>query len=237
MPSETRSGPTIAQGRKTRRKEYSTPQKTRFFEAYDKESTFKSLPTISDENNIPTPTARRWLRLRNDIGTEAYQKTRRRSKVIGRKKIISKTTCQMLVDPVQNPVRDQQFEAQMEHFHIPGTTRTLQKALKENTKGARRYKQRYVKKRISKTNRDARVAFGKEHEGHTVYNFWQFVFFTDEAHLDPSSQTQGFILREQGTAEEECNIQERGEKTGVRLHVSGWVSWTAKCEKLTFYND
>ena len=29
----------------------------------------------------------------------------------------------------------------------------------------------------------------------------------------------------------------RGEGTGVKLHVAGWVSWHAKCDKLEFYNN
>lgn len=59
----------------------------------------------------------------------------------------------------------------------------------------------------------------------------------DEAHIDPTSQFQGFILREQGSHYDSEKILERGKKKGVRLHVAGWVNWRAKADKLEFYND
>jgi hypothetical protein len=58
----------------------------------------------------------------------------------------------------------------------------------------------------------------------SVKDFWQYIFFTDEAHIDPSSIGQGSILRERGHRYDVENIQERLEKTGVRLHVRGWVN-------------
>jgi hypothetical protein len=63
------------------------------------------------------------------------------------------------------------------------------------------------------------------------------VYFTDEAHIDPSSITQGRILREQGTRYSTENIQERPEKSGVQLHIAAWINWHGKAEKLEFYND
>ena len=70
-----------------------------------------------------------------------------------------------------------------------------------------------------------------------IDDFWQFHFFTDEAHIDPSSQAQGNILREQGTRYATENIQERGEKIGVKLHIAAWINWHEKAPKLEFYND
>ena len=63
------------------------------------------------------------------------------------------------------------------------------------------------------------------------------MYFTDEAHIDPSSKPQGLILREQGTRYNTENIQERPEKEGVRLHVAAWINWHEKADKLEFYND
>jgi hypothetical protein len=33
------------------------------------------------------------------------------------------------------------------------------------------------------------------------------------------------------------NIQERGEKKGIKFHVAAWVTWFDKAEKLEFYNN
>jgi transposase len=95
----------------------------------------------------------------------------------------------------------------------------------------------YVSKKISAKNKKERVKYGKNHLYCTVHDFWQYVFFTDEAHIDPSSQGAGYVLRERGYRLDTENIQERGEKTGVKFHIAGWCNWWAKCEKLEFYND
>lgn len=81
------------------------------------------------------------------------------------------------------------------------------------------------------------MEYGLEHQGKSVEDFWQFIFFTDEAHIDPSSNSVGYILREEGTRYDSVNIQERGEKTGVKLHIAGWCNWHSKCTSLEFYND
>ena len=116
-------------------------------------------------------------------------------------------------------MRDQQFEVQIEYHHLGGTKRTLQRALKRNTNRGQKYKQAYIQKEISKKNKEERVRYGEEHQHKTV-DFWQYVIFTDEAHIDPISQVQGMILREQGTRYNAENIQERGEKKGVRLYIA-----------------
>jgi hypothetical protein len=94
-----------------------------------------------------------------------------------------------------------------------------------------------VKKKISDINRTLRTRYGEEYKGKTVYDFWQFHFFTDEAHIDSFSMYQDNILREQGRRYDTENIQERGEKTGVKLYIAAWINWHEKAEKLEFYND
>jgi hypothetical protein len=143
----------------------------------------------------------------------------------------------MLVSPSKNPVRNQLYEAQIEYHKLKVTKRTVQRRLKKCTNGGQRYKQAYVQKEISQKNRRERVKYGQEHKDKSVEDYWQWIFFTDEAHIDPSSMGQGSILRERGHRYDVENIQERPEKTGVRLHVAGWVNWHFKAPKLEFYND
>jgi hypothetical protein len=73
-------------------------------------------------------------------------------------------------------------------------------------RGSQRYKQAYVKKVIKPANRRARTRYGQEHQHKTIDDFWQYIFFTDEAHIDPSSCAQGSILREQGHRIDPQNI-------------------------------
>ena len=68
-------------------------------------------------------------------------------------------------------------------------------------------------------------------------DFWSYIFFTDEAHIDPSAQQAPGILRERGKRYDDENIVERGEKQGAKFHVAAWITWFDKAEKLEFYND
>ncbi|KAH7384803.1 hypothetical protein BKA64DRAFT_149709 [Cadophora sp. MPI-SDFR-AT-0126] len=134
--------------------EYNTIEKTRFFNAYDREYPGKSIPVLALESGTSEPTAKRWL--------AAYRHTRKRSKILGKQSRVSKEQCERLVSP-SNPVRDQHLEAQIDHFNIEVKPRQLKKMLKVHTKNGRRFKQAYVKKEISPANKAKRVAYGKEH--------------------------------------------------------------------------
>jgi hypothetical protein len=227
---------TRSKGRQ-RHQEYNTPEKARFFNAWDNKKLEETFTSIATQKAPSIGTAHRWLQQRDLLGSPATRRTRKLSTRLGRHSRVSAETCHMLVSPSQNPVRDQQYEAQIEYHQLPIQKRQLQRRLKVETRGGQRRKQAYVKKRISPANKIKRTDYGKEHQGKTVQDFWQWIVFTDEAHIDPSAQGVGFILREDGTREDPENIQERGEKTGVKLHVAAWVNWHAKCDQLEFYND
>ena len=105
--------------------------------------------------------------------------------------------------------------------------RQLQRRLKACTNKDQRYKQAYIQKVLSKANRKERLEYGQKHKDKSIDDFWQYIFFTDEAHIDPSSMRQGYILQEQGRRYDTENIQERPELLGVRLHVTA---------RTTYYN-
>jgi hypothetical protein len=174
-------------------------------------------------NTTSPPTGRRWLKQRDLLGSPAFRRTRKLSSRLGRKSRISDETCKILVSPSRNPIRDQ-YKAQIAYHNLPVKKRQLQTIFKQSSNGGQRYKQAYVKKLLSRKNRGERVHYGAAHQHKTIHDFWQFIYFTDEAHLDPSSQAQGCILRERGTRTDAENIEERGEKTGVKLHIYAWVN-------------
>ncbi|XTI86240.1 hypothetical protein V2W45_1519188 [Cenococcum geophilum] len=184
--------------------EYDTIAKARFFDAWDTRDGSKTQGALAREAGTSAPTASRWLKERAQIGSPARRHTRRRSAILGRKSRISKETCEML----------ELYKAQIEYHHLPLKRRQLRRKLFQHTKNAKRFHQAYIKKRMSKKNKEKRVEYGLEHQGKSVEDFWQFIFFTDEAHIDPSSNSVGYILREEGTRYDSVNIQERGEKTG-----------------------
>ncbi len=55
-------------------------------------------------------------------------------------------------------------------------------------------------------NKKDRIQYGTEHGLETVESFWQYVTFTDEAHVDPGQVARTCILRE-GTRLNPDNMQ------------------------------
>ena len=156
---------------------------------------------------------------------------------LGRPSKVTPAMCSMLIDPTRNPVRNQLYEAQIDFHHLPVQKRQLQRKIKEHTRGGRRYKMAFVKKQISEKNKEERVEYGQRHRNKTIEEFWSCITFTDEAHIDPTSQAIGDILRKKGTRYDDENIMERRERRGAAFHIAGWINWYGKSSKLEFYND
>jgi transposase len=225
--------------RATKRKEADTVKKSRFFEAYDSRTRAKgpipSLESVAIKHGISKSTAQKWLQRRQVQGSPAYRRSRKLSQRLGRKQNLTNDQIQCLLSP-SNPTQNQHYEHQIQHFNLPCTTRTLQQTLQKRTNHARRYKSVRIKE-VSKANKAERKKYGQEHQNRTIDEFWANIFFTDEAHIDPTEVFQQYTLREQGTRYEPENMQEMPEKKGTRLHIATWINWHCKAEKLEFYND
>ncbi len=143
----------------------------------------------------------------------------------------------MLCSPSRNPVQKQPLDTQIAYYNLPIQKRQLQRKLKEHTKGGGRYLCAFVKKVISAKNKKEREKYGQNHKWSPLFGFFDHIVYTDEAHVDPTSQAQGRVLREQGTRDKPENIEERPPLKGVRFHIAAWVSWWGKADKLVFYNN
>jgi predicted AAA+ superfamily ATPase len=209
--------------RQPKRREHDTIKKNRFYQAYDDRNATESLRSICRSIPLPESSGRFLLRQRELLGSLAYRKTRPQSENLGPGAKVSHDTFQMLVS-TSNPVRTEPYEVQISHHNLPIKKRALQAGLKRHTKGGQRFKQAYIKKKISPTNLAARVKYGERYQHETIESFWQYIYYTDEAHIDPSSQGVGHILREEGTRYKAENIQQRPELKGVKLHIAGWVN-------------
>jgi hypothetical protein len=108
---------------------------------------------------------------------------------IGRRSNITKSMCTMLVDPSRNPVRRQPYDAQIAYPNIPCKKRQLQAKLKEHTKKGQRYKCAFVKKVVSGKNEREGEAYDPKDTDKPLIGFWDHIFFTDEAHVDPTSDS------------------------------------------------
>lgn len=218
-------------------REATTRRKCKFFDALTRNAGTKSLRRISRECGIGESTGRDWKKQFMNMGSEAKRRTRPRSGILGGNSKVSKAMCKMLVSPSQNPVRKQPLDTQIAFHGIQVKTRQLQRKLKEHTKGGGRYLCAFVKKTFSKKNRKNRTLYGENHLYDPLFGFFDHIVYTDEAHVDPTSQTQGRVLREQGTRDNPENIEERPPLKGVRFHIAAWISWWGKAPKLKFYND
>jgi hypothetical protein len=58
--------------------------------------------------------------------------------------------------------------------------------LNEYTNGGQIYKYAFIKKIISYKNKDERVTYSEEYKDKPIEDFWSYIFFIDEAHIDPS---------------------------------------------------
>ncbi len=217
--------------------EATTRRKCKFFDALARDGSTKSLRRISKERGIGESTGRDWKKQREIMGSEAKRRTRPRSSILGANSRVTKAECKMLVSPSRNPVRKQPLDTQIAYHGLKVKERQLQRKLNEHTKGGGRYKCAFIKKVISKKNRQERGTYGNNNVYNPLFGFFDHIVYTDEAHVDPTSQAQGRVLREQGTRDNPENIEERPPLKGVRFHIAAWISWWGKAPKLKFYND
>jgi transposase len=221
-----------------KRTEWSTPKKTAFFELWHEEKEGKSLRQVAKLAGVPEATARTWIKCRYDYGTPiASQRKRKWSESLGRPEKVTKEDVQLLLSPSRNPVRNQPMVAQAKYHQIEASERTLQRQTKRYSNDAKLYKQAYVDKVLSDSNHSARWDYGQVYGDKTIDNFWRYIMFTDECHIDLATSRQGHILRERGTRYNQENIQQRPSKTGNEIHIFAWITWDTKSPQLYFYND
>jgi hypothetical protein len=217
-------------------KEATTIRRTRFYNALSNPKDKRSNRALCNDLGITEGCGRYWKKQYEALGSRALRTTRKNSTVLGAKSKVTKAICKKIVSP-SNPVRKQPYEVQIKYHDIPVGVRQLQGKIKEHTKGGGRYLIAFVKKIISQKNRAGRTQYGEDHIYDALFGFYDHIVYTDEAHVDPTSQSQGRVSREKGTRDEPCNIEERPPLKGVRIHMAAWISWHGKADKLEFYND
>ena len=224
--------------RSPKRHEYDTIRRSRFYNAFDSKQKGDSLRQIckNPQINIPTSTGRLWLTQREQLGEQAFRRTRKISTRLGRKYRVSEATLAPLLDE-NNPLNTKPYETQIKELRLPLTTRSLRYNFSKRF-GARRYKKPYTSE-ISKKNRKERVEYGEEHQNKTISAFWQWIYFTDEAHFNSKdlATKAEYSLRRPGSKARLSRLKERVESgLNVTLHVAAGISYNNK-GYLIFYHD
>jgi hypothetical protein len=215
-----------------KRIETDTIRRTRFFHVFDHRGK-KFTKTVCTEENVSYETRKSWLRQRDTLSTSAF---RRIDKIrTGRSLKMTNDQLTEMLNDEKNLVRDQSWEIQIDHFQLNCTSRIMKRACSRRKLKAGRYRMIIVKL-ISLKNKQLRVKYDRRHVIETVNSFWQYVHFTDEAHLDSNEVFSKRVLREESTRYEAANMQVMSQMKKVKLHFETSISWHHK-SPLIFYND
>jgi hypothetical protein len=121
--------------------------------------------------------------------------TRKVSIRLGRKYRISTSVLDDILRK-DHPLNCKPYATQVKKLNLPIKPRTLQHNFAVR-KGARRYKKPRIKV-MSQKNRVDRVKYGEKHQDKTIYRFWKYIYFINEAHFnsrDLASKDE-YILRQ-----------------------------------------
>lgn len=211
--------------RKSDRREYATPKRASLLTALRTRSS-KTKKAVYEEEGVPSPTARRWQKHEREVGFDAAVRRKGKERPSLPCRIPDSILDSIL--SIRNPVRNRNYECQLEHFDIQAHPETARKSQKLRRK-AKLFKRAKALK-VSEKNERIREEYGFEHKTKTVEPdseepFWCFILWTDEAHIDGSVVSGGRILRKEGDRYAPENIAQIPPLEGVSLHIRASCSW------------
>ena len=165
------------------RKEFDTPKKNRFFDAFDTREKGVSLTKICqrEDINVSESTGSRWLVERQQLGEQALRRTRKLSHRLGQPRKVTEKAVQRCLDQ-NDPVHHLRYPSQVVALDLNCHPRSLQRRITKDT-GAKRFK-RPRTSYIRAINKQSRIQYGYTHQKRTVRGFWRFILFTDEVHMN-----------------------------------------------------
>lgn len=212
---------------------YSSPQKSRFFYAFDHKEPEQTLLDIClQDSDFPSlSTASRWLRDRRLHGQKSAE---RRSQKAGRTKRgrpridTSSTTAKMASGSKR--IREQNYEYFETQAHVSRST--LMRRLHEE-KIVRGIEP--IIKKISPNNKTQRVQFGYRHHDKPL-SYWQSIHWTDEIHFNNVLPSKRRIFRKEGTRTEPENMLDIP-PSNATFHIAAMVSWHNKTDLIFYHNE
>lgn len=143
-----------------KRTEYDTVKRMRFFDAWSRKRPGTGVASVAHrpEINIPTSTARYWLKHRDILGIAALRSTIRRGSTYGPKPTVSADVLTTITDQ-ENPLHEKGYADQVAELNLKCAPRTLQRY--RTRAGAQRFR-KLVTTEISEKNKGLRVNYGLE---------------------------------------------------------------------------
>ena len=213
--------PHSPQSASVKRHETNIIKKNRFFHAIDHRLNHVIIKNVCKQENVVHNIEKKWLNQRKRFDDAILRRTDKARN--DRPKKMNFDLMNQMLDPHQNPVRDQSWSVQIEHFNLSMSSRILRAAFNQRVSRASRFKQIKIRS-INFKNKKLRVQYGLKHQHHIVKKFFQYVHFSDEAHFDFDQIYNQFVLREEGIKYELKNMQSMPEMKGVKLHVAAFIS-------------
>ena len=217
---------------------YRTPSRLRFFDAFDAKPKDQSMIDFCNQNKsypwCPSqPTASRWLRdrqqqLEDPEGPSPGRCKRRKQRGV-KKRDLSTVIDFMACGPTTLRKKDYQYWQDVSKASYT----TLKRRMNERKPPVIRSRRRKTTE-ISQANKDLRKEYGLKYRDETAESLWQWIHWTDEAHLDRAQAIDQWIFREKGNLE--GLLMEQPSAGSLVLHIAASVSWHHKSE-LIFYND
>ncbi len=224
---------------KTARREYTTSKKIRFFDAYNaRHLEEKTLKQMCKNKNVSIRTAEDWLRRVKQLKLNEEKKERRtRSQYtkLNRSTKLTSEYCKWLCF-IENDWRDWSLKTQIDKLSLNVHVRTIQRSLLKYTNNARMHIKLKIKVISQKNKRERKSEYVDVHEDHTINNYWKYVIFTNEGHIDGSITPGQRVLCEEDTRLQSENLQEMLDTEEVFLHYFEECNWLIDLLPLTWYN-
>jgi hypothetical protein len=216
--------------------------RTEYFWHFDHRRDDETMASVAQAHGITECTARRWRKERELLGASPSKKRTRRFKAqkkgqkLGRPYRVPQDILEELIKD-DNPVDEEPLAIQADYHNIPLSERSMRRNLSERV-DARMYIAAYSHQ-LRDANKALRVTYGHENEDKELIGYWDRVFFTDEAHYNPSERFQKpRKLRKAGNLnrmERLVAIKQRN-KSPQTVHMYAYCNWHFR-SPLHFYND
>ncbi len=127
-----------------------------------------TIKDVCETENVKHNTGKDWLKMRKRLNVVATRRTGKHRS--GRSKKMNDDLMNEMLDTKRNSVRDQSYEAQIEHFQLNAERRTLQRAFHNRKSRVSRFKKARIRT-ISQKNMKLRVEYELSHQHHTIDDY------------------------------------------------------------------
>jgi hypothetical protein len=140
-----------------------------------------------------------------------------------------------ILNSQKNLMQNYSWFVQVEHFNLNIVFCTLRTSFNQRYSQVSQFKKTRITL-FNNKNKQLRVEYVKKYKTHTIYNFWQYVHFTNKIYFDLNQMFKKRTFCEINIKYNKKNLQTMLIMKRTKLHVIVFISWYYK-KLLQFYND